>query len=606
MMRSDLSRAAFAIVMASLVGAASAQSADTIRVNPGANLRTSNSALDIGININAALLYGLGYTGTRSIIANIEGGRTWGGHDVFFNGGVSPKSILDITDYADDPGAAHTAGWGGSLGDYDLHATWVGHSMAGQDPSNLSALNTRRGIAYGATLWSAGIATEFGPHAPGAYSGSFNWSSDKVYITPYINALINGVNGKKADVTNSSWGFGEPTGYNNITIAGDAVAYQSKRAMFFSAGNSGNNGTTDVKNSVGGVGAGNNAITVGALGSDNTSKFNHRAYFSSHGPNDYTGPDGSATGVRARVDISAPGENLVLGYYGGSSGGDWGNAANPATNLYNGNVAGTSFSSPITAASASLLIDAAKDKGLTNVVDGRVIKALLLNGADKPAAWAGDGTDPIAIGAWDNGQAMVGGVLTTTQALDYNYGAGMLNVGASYHNMVDGTKDVSGLGGGSVHGTGWDYGMVTRNQGSDDYLLPWLTGGTNLTATLDWFTHDSIQGFDAANNVVDSRDKFANLDLQVWSLVGGVPGSLVAESKAAYITTQHLSFNLPGTSRYMLRVSYVGDRYNFDNTNNEYFGLAWRSHEAPVPEPATMALLGLGALGVLRRRNRKA
>lgn len=604
-MKSRWFTAALSLVVASGATLASAQySFDRARFNPNPNLRTTNTALDIGVNINASLLYGLGYTGTRSIVANIEGGRTWGGHDVF-NSAPYHKTILDITDYADDPHAAHTSGWGGNLGDYDLHATWVGHTIAGFDPNNLSSLNTRRGIAYGSELWSAGIATEFGPHANGAYSGSFNWSSDKVYVTPYITALINGVNGRKADVTNSSWGFSEPTGYNNITIAADAVAYASKKVMVFSAGNSGSSGTNDVKNSVGGPGAGNNTITVGALGSDNTSKFNHRAYFSSHGPNDYNGPDGFKAGVRARVDISAPGENLTLGYYGGGTGGNWGNTPNNATNLYNGNVAGTSFSSPITAASAALLIDVAKDKGYTNATDGRVVKALLLNGATKPGAWAGDSTDPIAVGAWNNGQQNIGGVITTTQALDYNYGAGMLNVGNSYHNLVDGTTDNAGLGGGSVKEVGWDYGRVTTAL-SNTYWLPELLGGSKLTATLNWFTHDSIQGYDGALNVQDTRDKFANLDLQVWTLVNGNDGVLVADSKAAYITTQHLYFDLPTTSRYLLRVRYTGDRYNFDNTNWEDFGLAWNATAAPTPEPASLAAFAIGGLALLRRRSKKA
>jgi hypothetical protein len=225
--------------------------------NPENNLRSSNNNTDIGVNISANALYALGYTGTRSIIANIEGGRTWDGHDVFHASATQFKTITDISDYANNPGVAAEAGWGGSLGDLDRHATWVGHSMAGFDPNNASPLNTRRGIAYGAELWSGGVATEFGPHAAGSYGGSFNWSTDKVFINPYLNALVNGVGGRKADIVNSSWGFTEPTGYNSTTIAGDAVAWQSKKIMVFSAGNSGQNSNgTDRPNSVGGIGAG--------------------------------------------------------------------------------------------------------------------------------------------------------------------------------------------------------------------------------------------------------------------------------------------------------------------------------------------------------------
>ncbi|HMO37008.1 MAG TPA: S8 family serine peptidase, partial [Gemmatales bacterium] len=102
--------------------------------------------------------------------------------------------------------------------------------------------------------------------------------------------------------------------------------------VVFAAGNTGDSGA----NTVQGPAAGYNVISVGALGSDTSNPaYNTRSAFSSRGAMDFFRPtvanvtninDPSqgtiVAGARGRGDISAPGENLTRGHYGGAAGGD--------------------------------------------------------------------------------------------------------------------------------------------------------------------------------------------------------------------------------------------------------------------------------------------
>ena len=169
-----------------------------------------------------------------------------------------------------------------------------------------------------------------------------------------------------ADVINSSWGFDDPTGTDDFTKTIDALARAyTHTTIVVAAGNYPNPPTP--ANTVGGPASGYNVIAVGTTQTVNTvSDFTQVADFSARGPNDYYDPvHGTVTGVRAAVDIVAPGTTLAAAFYGGQSGGNGPTLPNPdpanlATDLYSYPLAGTSFAAPIVSGAVSLLDSTSK------------------------------------------------------------------------------------------------------------------------------------------------------------------------------------------------------------------------------------------------------
>jgi hypothetical protein len=148
----------------------------------------------------------------------------------------------------------------------------------------------------------------------------------------------------------------------------------------------------------------------------------------------------------------------------------------------------TSFTAPQVAGAAAVLVQAGRTGyGGWNTLaatDERLIKALLLNGADKPAGWTH----------------------TPTQPLDPHYGAGVLDLSNSLAEMEGGQDwlaipTISPLGGAhapisipflsSTHLNGWDLNTIAT--GKFDTINNYLfnvrgASGTSdtLTATLTW------------------------------------------------------------------------------------------------------------------------
>lgn len=318
--------------------------------------------------------------------------------------------------------------------------------------------------------------------------------------------------------------------------------------------------------------------------------------FSSRSPQDFgyftSGTYVTVPGVRAAIDIAAPGESLTSGFYGGQTGGNNTSLAG-SVNLgssptaYSAGIAGTSFAAPIVAGGAALVASAAKTlaplAGNPNASQSMVVKSLLLTGADKTTGW-------------NNGQqsVTVGGTsfIQTTQSLDWAAGAGRMNLDKTFDIQFNGQTDVSGSTGllGSVARRGWDYGSSIRGTSNDYVIDAELTGNSTFTATLSWMR---ARDFDGAFLYEDAQ---ADLGLSVWALDGGNRFStLVARSDSQYNTVEHLSFTLPASGRYGLRVEYASN--TFDNTGGQWgsaslpqmYGLAWTA----VPEPATVILAGI-------------
>ncbi len=524
--------------------------------------------------VGATTFYNYGFFGFTATVANIEAGYAWNGHE----------TLQQLTTYISDPSITPQ---------FDWHATAVTQVIAGSQPLASPLYYYQAGIAPYANIWSGAVATDF------TSGGGFDISSAS-FTTPYVEAMLTGVNGQTADVINSSWGDAStPNGDNYLDLAIDALVAETGKTVCVSAGNSG-----PAANSVGSPALAFNVISVGSLGPDTgPTPFNTVSSFSSVGPNDAFRPssaDGSTgmtiPGGRAPVDIVAPGEGFVVAYYGGATGSMSGEASDPtggAGNYYALGASGTSFASPVVAGGAALVVDFGKQIYFFDpkAIDGRVIKAVLLNSADK-------------IPGWNNGQTLVNGVITTRQALDYSSGAGALDLNQAFTQYAGGEADILGQPTfARVLPTGWLFAHAGTGGTPNVYVISGAqSAGSTLTATLDWYATEHLDTA-TLNATYGSLDE---LDLEVWSTdASGLPKNLIAESIAQDNTVQHLYFQLPTDGDYLLEVVDDGPTWDVDGTppTGDDFGLAWNI--TPVPEPAGLGILLAGMPMLLSRKRGK-
>lgn len=528
----------------------------------------------LNAQVGAEIFYNSGLYGGSTVIGNVEAGYIWDGHEVFDRSGLGLANAV----------ALQVAGTG-VAGENDFHATMVGHVLGGylalSSGTAPIATYVGRGIAPVARLWSGAIATTYS----GSSFGIFQ--STPASTIPVYRQFFQGISGTACDVINSSYGFQDPAAWSPQSIAIDALAVQNPRVTFVAAA-----GNDDV-DPVLAPGSVYNGITVGSVGgADGLTP----SAFSSRGAVDFYDPvtDTLVTGVRAAVDIAAPGENHYLAVYLGPTG-SYGPfpeyAIDPSPdNYYAYNRNGTSFASPTVAGGVALMKDAAKAWLLgmpETALDTRVVKAVLMATATRTAGW-------------NNAQATVGGVIRTTQALDWTVGAGAIELTTAGLTYVQGpTVDVSGTGGGTIGAAGWDFGSVGVGGHTDYTFSATLGSPSELQVSLNWFT----QGvFDAATDTA-TRTAFANLDLQVWSVIDGGFSSLVAESASLYNNAEFLRFTLPAGGLYGLRVQLPSMVYDAGETpvTSELYGLAWRTVIVPEPAAGVVAIVGL-AFAAARRR----
>ncbi len=532
-------------------------------------------------------------TGQNTIAFNLEAGHFWNGHETLAHVATNSTNFVNSS-----------STWGPNPGQrgqitplYDRHATWAAMLIGGRE-TEVAPQIRQQGLAPGTNLRSAAIATGW---SGDAYALSFG-ISDSTYVTAYAGAF------GTADVVNSSYGYTDENGTGVYTLLSDAMSFQNPGTLHVvSAGNSG-----PAADTVGAPGSGYNTLTVAALGAANT--FNTVASFSSRGPQDFGYFSGGSivtvSGVRAAVDLAAPGTSITSAFYGGQNGGNNATLAGSTdqgsnADAYSAFINGTSFAAPIVAGGAALVASAAKTlpalSGNPEAAQSVVTKALLLTGADKTAGW-------------NNGQQVVnvGGTnaIVTTQSLDWAAGAGLMNLATTFDLQVNGQTDVAGTGTGGlgpVVKTGWDYGNAIIGTDNDYAISEWLLGGTTFTASLAWMRArewDSDTGnlFEVAQ---------ADLDLSIWELDGSNNlTTLIARSASDYNTVEHLSFTLPRSGFFGLRIEYAAN--TFDNTTGAVWGTAalpqdyavsWQA----VPEPGGLALgAGATAVGLLLLRWRPA
>ena len=516
--------------------------------------------------------------GQNTITTNLEAGYFWNGHETL------QHVVTNTTNFI-----SGSTAWGAAAVEpkYDRHATWATMLIGGRQ--TVGGGIYQDGIAFGTDLRAAAIASAW---VSPAYALSFSLTAES-FLVPYQRTF--GV----ADVVNSSFGFTDPEGTDALSLVMDAYAFQNPRTTYVaSAGNEG-----PASNTVGSPGSDYNAITVGALTNANT--FDAVASFSSRAPQAFGYIDASGTaisipGVRAAVDISAPGTSLVSAFWGGQAGGNnptltSSTSQGTSANLYSLGIAGTSFAAPLVAGGAALVVSAAKTLPSlsSNPASAQsvVVKSLLLTGADKTAGWS-NGQQSVTVGGTT--------FIRTTQSLDYAAGAGRMDLATTFGLQVGGQIDVVGTGTGSlgtVAKTGWDYGATVVGTTNDYVISDVLTGSSTLTASLDWLRN---RYFDYATTTYADVAQ-ANLNLSVWELDGSNAfTTLVARSESLYNTVEHLSFLLPHSGRYGLRVEYPGN--TFDNTVGDVWGSAAYPQDyavswSAVPEPS-LAATSLAAVAI--------
>lgn len=205
----------------------------------------------------------------------------------------------------------------------------------------------------------------------------------------------------------------------------------------------------------------------------------------------------------------------------------------------------TSFTAPQVSAAAAVMLQAAQQLpwwSSFGASDERTIKALLLNGADKPAGWTHTPTMPLD----PRDGAGVVDAANAVQELDS--GRAFLDIptwspiGGSHAPL-----NLRGLFGNKL--SGWNFGAIasTANLDAVNHYLFTVTGGSTLTATLVWDrqfnqsainnldlylynvdTHalvaQSISGVDNVEELYMTRLPAGHYDIEVLKH-GGTPGS---------------------------------------------------------------------------------
>jgi hypothetical protein len=114
-----------------------------------------------------------------------------------------------------------------------------------------------------------------------------------------------------------------------------------------------------------------------------------------------------------------------------------------------------------------------------------------------------------------------------------------------------------------VLGSGWDFSASLIGINNDYTIGDVLLGGSAFTTSLSWMRARGAVTVGSTLNLFEGAQ--ANLNVSLWSLGSDFSfQSKVAESVSLYNTVEHLSFALPSTGTYGLRVSYAGN--TFDNT----------------------------------------
>jgi hypothetical protein len=332
--------------------------------------------------------------------------------------------------------------------DYDLGTNWEVNPGAVGQPTGLFTYISSNGSTNG---FPNSLSSESG-HADNVAENFYgmsggvatnvahvdNYDANFFYTNDVANSLLPAIGDS---VVNQSFTFGMLTVSDQQMVDSqyDNYAMQNSTLFVSAANNIGNSAIVCAP------GTSYDCISVGA--------YANGTYYNSIGPTIDNG--------RCKPDITAPADE-------------------------------TSFSTPYVSGAATVLMQAGlrgDGGGDTNsAADIRMVKALLLNGAIKPADWTNNAPSP----------------------LDYRYGAGVLNVFNSYEQLAGGKHSYivsTSVSTGNPHpptgatGTvsvlsGWDFNTNSSsfsNDGVNHYYFNATNGVSNstftATATLVWSRH---------------------------------------------------------------------------------------------------------------------
>ena len=214
----------------------------------------------------------------------------------------------------------------------------------------------------------------------------------------------------------------------------------------------------------------------------------------------------------------------------------------------------TSFSTPQVAGAAAVLMQAALrgDGGsdTNSAFDMRTIKALLLNGAVKPAGWTNSNSSP----------------------LDTRYGAGVLNIFNSYKQLAGGKQifcapNLVSIGSAHLPVTGTN--SVAANSGWDFENID----STATNAVVNHYFFNATNGFATATLVWNRQFNQTNInDLDLF-LYNCANSNLVACSTSRVDNVEHFFVPKLSAGRYDLQVLKNGGTNVV--SDSETYALAW-------------------------------
>lgn len=240
----------------------------------------------------------------------------------------------------------------------------------------------------------------------------------------------------------------------------------------------------------------------------------------------------------------------------------------------------TSFAAPLVAGAAVLIADRAQETpALGNADDPRVVRSLIMTGAEKLAGWSN----------------------TSTQPVHPYQGAGELRVNRTYDVLMAGETTVGAVS----DSRGWDLGVGAA--GVQYYFVDNNYDGGRLSVTLAWnrVTGDpndptGADRTDAANftllsgSTVLAASALADLNLEVLTTDGvSTPLTSLAVSQSTVDNVEHIYLTGLAPGRYAIGVS---------GGSGTTYGLSFNF----VPEVPVGWPMGLGAVlmmgWVVRRR----
>ena len=425
-------------------------------------------ALDVAVPfVEADVLWSLGYTGSGVEIGVL---------DIFLADSTHPAisgNFIDSVKFVN--GGAWTS----------FHATAVTGTAVSQDP-------TYTGVAPGAGWWT-GQTTK---------RSTMTRIRTQTVAAETFGQGLGSLDGNAVEVITLSIGLGgSGSGSDQWSLALDHIVDTNGRTITVAAGNEGEAGP----GSISGLPTGAfNAIIVGATGgtgSVDSEDYTQVAAYSSRGP--------TADG-RAKPDIVAPGSLIHVPTLGVG----WTDAT------------GTSLATPMVAGGAALLIDMGRELG--HSTDPRVIKSVLLNSADKLAGWTH----------------------TTTQPLDYSQGAGQMNLQKAYHQYLLGEQDP-----GSVLTVGWDRDQATWDAERLYSLDAKVAAGKIISATLSWdrIVTTNTEDIQTAVYTLDHMD---NLELYLYEADDLT--TPIATSVSTVDNVEHIYYTTSQSGHYVLGVGMAG------------------------------------------------